>query len=225
MEIIALLSLALFPATAFLIYIYRKDKKNPEPISMLIKGIFYGMLSCCLSLFFTSFQEEGGVEDVVDAFVGAAIPEELAKLIMLWWLVRKCKYFDEPIDGIVYAVCVGMGFAGLENIAYLLDSADIISLAVARGVFSIPGHFCFAVCMGYFYSKAHFGKSWNMVYRFLAYFVPMLLHGIYDGLLSVQDEDLNIIALPIWLVFCVWMYAKAIKRIGKLNANAVSEKA
>ena len=42
-----------------------------------------------------------------DAFLLAAIPEELAKLIMLWLLLRKNPHFDEKFDGIVYAVCIG----------------------------------------------------------------------------------------------------------------------
>ena len=50
------------------------------------------------------------VEAVGDAFLLAAIPEEVAKLFMLWLLLRKNPFFDEHFDGIVYAVCVGLGF-------------------------------------------------------------------------------------------------------------------
>ena len=57
-------------------------------------------------------------EAVGDAFFLAAIPEEVAKLFMLWLLLRKNPFFDEHFDGIVYAVCVGLGFAGFENCSF-----------------------------------------------------------------------------------------------------------
>mgnify|MGYP006391493201 CR=1 FL=1 len=59
---------------------------------------------------------------VSTAFFGAAIPEEIAKFFMLWLLLRKNPYFDEKMDGIVYAVCVSLGFAALENIFHTIHN-------------------------------------------------------------------------------------------------------
>ena len=222
-KITVLLSLALLPVFAFLIYIYRKDSEKPEPIGMLAKAVLYGVISVFISLMFTSFlteTPEGEADQLdgwIDAFFGAAIPEEFAKLLMLWLLVRKSKYFDEPIDGIVYAVCVSLGFAGLENVLYLIDDPDYLSVGIMRGITSIPGHFCFAVSMGYFYSLAHFGNKHKLWYKLMAYFVPVLLHGIYDALLSITDDNYYPIALGIWIIFCWLMYRKALKRIGKIK--------
>ena len=89
-----------------------------------------------------------------NAFVGAAMPEEATKLLMLWLLLRRNKYFDERFDGIVYACCIGMGFAGTENVLYLFGNIENWqSVAVSRAIFAVPGHFMFAVAMGYFYSN------------------------------------------------------------------------
>ncbi len=217
-----LLSLALLPVFAFLIYIYRKDSEKPEPISMLAKAVLFGIFSVLISLLLTGFLsdpegEASQIDGCIDAFIGAAIPEEFAKLLMLWLLVRKSKYFDEPIDGIVYAVCVSLGFAGLENVLYLIDDPDYLSVGIMRGITSVPGHFCFAVSMGYFYSLAHFGKKHRLWYKMLTYIVPVLLHGTYDALLSITDDDYYPIALGIWIVFCWLMYRKALKRISKIK--------
>lgn len=59
---------------------------------------------------------------VSTAFFGAAIPEEIAKFFMLWLLLRKNPYFDEKMDGIVYAVCVSLGFEALENIFHTIHN-------------------------------------------------------------------------------------------------------
>ena len=66
---------------------------------------------------------------VSTAFFGAAIPEEIAKFIMLWLLLRKNRYFDEKMDGIVYAVCVSLGFEALENnsILFIINVTPAIS--------------------------------------------------------------------------------------------------
>lgn len=224
---IILLSLALVPVFALLIYIYRKDSKNPEPISMLVKALIFGALSCFVSLVFTSMQDEIPAEEmdqldaIIDAFTGAALPEEFAKLLMLWLLVRKSKFFDQPMDAIVYAACVSLGFAGLENIFYLIDSPDIFSTGILRGLTSVPAHFCFAVSMGYFYALAHFGQKFKLWYKLLTYFVPVILHGIYDALLSVTNDDYFYIILIIWILFCWRMYSKALKRINKLKEVTV----
>jgi len=151
------------------------------------------------------------------AFVGAAIPEELAKLLMLWLLLRKNKYFDERFDGIVYAACVGMGFAATENIIYLFSNIDSWqSVAVGRAMFAVPGHFMFAVTMGYFYSKVYFGDmSWRKASRVL--WIPVLFHGTYDGLLFMANLNTmwSGIILMCFYIFCYKMLRYGQKRIAE----------
>lgn len=209
--------MALVPVLILVVFIYRKDSQKPEPISMIIKALLYGVASCFVSLAITCFQEESEIDSVCDAFVGAALPEEFAKLLMLWLLVRKSKYFDEPIDAIVYAACVSLGFAGLENVLYLIDEVDFLSTGIMRACFSVPGHFCFAVFMGYYYALAHFGSTHNIRNYCLAYIIPVILHGVYDGLLSLNDDDIWLFVLGGWFVFCVLLYRYSLKRISKLK--------
>jgi RsiW-degrading membrane proteinase PrsW (M82 family) len=51
-----------------------------------------------------------------DAFLVAAIPEEFFKFVVLWFFASRRRWFDEPMDGIVYGVIASLGFATLENI-------------------------------------------------------------------------------------------------------------
>lgn len=86
------------PIVILVYYIYHKDKKSPEPTRQLVKAFFYGILSVplsfCMSIplgligvFHTEVTSILG--SVSTAFFGAAIPEEIAKFIMLWLLLRK----------------------------------------------------------------------------------------------------------------------------------------
>lgn len=118
---------ALLPIALLAWYIYRKDKLCPEPPGQLIKGFCFGTISAPLSLGISlpfiwlglcPVETTTIGDSIRTAFISAAIPEESAKLFMLWLLLRNNKYFDEKMDGIVYAVFVSLGFAALENILY-----------------------------------------------------------------------------------------------------------
>lgn len=193
METICLILAAMLPAFLLIYYIFRKDNLKPEPKSQLIKGFFFGVGAAALEisamLLFVGISQDDTPTSLIGAiyqsFCCAAIPEELAKFLMLWLLVRRNKYFDEHIDGIVYAICVGMGFAGAENILYLIDNYDSwFSVGIARGLISVPGHFFFAVAMGYYLSLSQFGdKAHKRKNLCLAIVVPILMHGIFDSIL------------------------------------------
>lgn len=193
MELVLLIFAALLPAVLLIYYVFRKDSLHPEPRGQLIKGFFFGVAAAGLVMAvmapFAGFLQQAAQTSVAgavfQAFCGAAIPEELSKLLMLWLLVRSNKYFDENIDGIVYAVCVGMGFAGFENILYLIRNYDAwLAVGSVRALISVPGHFFFAVTMGYYFSLAHFGdKTRKRTNLCLAIVVPILMHGIFDSIL------------------------------------------
>ncbi len=207
-----LLFAALLPAVVLLLFILRRDRVHPEPISQLVRAFFYGVGSVFLSLVFsTPLVVSGLLPQYHDAFTAtifsfgaAAFPEEIAKFIMLWLFLRKNKEYDEHIDGVVYAVCIGLGFAALENIMYLFDAGeDWFGTAVGRGLLSVPGHFFFAVLMGYYYSLVHFGHD-NWRNRLFVLGAPILAHGIYDAICMTTEvtpafQGLMTIAL---LLFC-----------------------
>ena len=219
---------ALLPSIALLGYIYWRDRKSPEPLKQLLKATAWGVLAIPLTLAIVyPLQSIGIIPDefttiggaIYDAFMSAAIPEELSKLLLLWLFLRKNPYFDERMDGIVYAVCVSLGFAGLENILYVVLNEDWASIAISRAIFAVPGHFCYGVMMGYFYSLAKFEPLHRTRYSALALLVPVVAHGVYDSLLFIMQVYiptwLESILLLCFLVFCfyLWKWAsKSIKR-------------
>ena len=181
-----IVAVALLPVFILGWWIYRKDSLRPEPLRMLYKAFFYGVLSTGISLLISTLMGSVGlfVYDlgtfkgaVSTALLAAAVPEEIAKLTMLWLFLRKNPYYDEYFDGIVYAACVGLGFAGAENILYLLQSEDWMVTGIMRGLSAVPAHFSMACAMGYFYSKRHFGdRSPLTMICILA--VPIIFHWV-----------------------------------------------
>ena len=216
---------AVVPGLLLLYYVYSKDF-NPEPKRLIYKGFLYGALSVFVSTLISGPLLNLGLytnnpatllDAVKVSFFGAAIPEESAKLFMLWLLLRKCQEFDERYDGMVYAACVGLGFACVENLMYVLSSgAAWFYVSTTRALFAVPGHFAFAIAMGYYYSKNHFGwRRASGLDSLKVWLVPVLLHGIYDTLafssgLAAGWSGLITIAL---LYFCFRLFKATRNRI------------
>ena len=227
------IALAVLPALILLFYTYQQDKMQREPVKMLVKGFFYGWLSVFCSFLISVPSMNLGLfpneihsffDAVRQAFFGAAIPEETAKLLCLWLFLRKNPYFDERMDGIVYAVCVGMGFAAFENIEYLFAAGtDWVTTGIGRSLTAIPGHFGFAVLMGYYYSLYRFDhyRSRNAGLKMWLY--PVLAHGIYDtvAMMSAVTPQLSGAITIAILLFCFQMVKWARKSMKEhLNADA-----
>lgn len=220
MENYIILLTALLPIVILIYYIYHKDKKSPEPTGQLVKAFLFGVLSVPLSFCMSIPLRQIGAypaeattisESISTAFFGAAIPEEIAKLFMLWLFLRKNRYFDEKMDGIVYAVCVSLGFAALENIMYLFSNVEtFLSVGIARAIFAVPGHFCFGILMGYYYSFAKFYPKAPKKNKVLILFAPIIVHGLYDSILFIINVTPAIsgVLLIVFLVFChkMWKY-------------------
>lgn len=216
--------LAVIPVIILLIVIYRKDRFSVEPVAQLAKAFALGVASVFAS-FLVSIplgtlgfyvDEPVSVGDCVRiSLFGAALPEELAKLFMLWLAVRKNRYFDEKMDGIVYSVCVALGFAATENIMYLigLKGEELYSLAVSRGLCSVPGHFGFGVLMGYYYSLVKFND--DKKFRSLVLIAPVLAHTAFNTVLFVMDLTpmLYSVLETGFVLICVGLWRNGNKKI------------
>ena len=239
MIIIFVILAALAPAAWLLWTIYQKDSDQPEPKKWLAKGFVYGIGSAFLSLAISmpasmvlgmniDNQVYGSIAEAVgDAFFLAAIPEEVAKLFMLWLLLRKNPFFDEHFDGIVYAVCVGLGFAGFENICYLIggiEDGSWLGISVSRALFSVPAHYFFAILMGYYYSIYHFGIDRSIKTKLMVLVAPILAHGIFDSLLFCMrvDEALSGVLMILFIIFFTKLRKRAKVRIEALSKQNVS---
>jgi len=184
MNILLLLAIATAPGVAIALYIYLKDKHEREPIGLLIRAFLYGMLSTLLTLIISKpissvipIDKQSLGEQAIHAFLLVALIEEFSKFVFVRGVLYRDRNFNEPFDGIVYSVMVGMGFATLENILYVSEGG--ISTAFMRMFTAVPAHAAFAVLMGYYLGKAKFEHR-KIYYSLHALGIATLLHGIYD---------------------------------------------
>lgn len=213
-----LLLASVFPVVIFLYVIYQKDHEK-EPWSLLLKCLAGGCFSTILSLAFSlPLSSLSGLfpGDLLGSFqlsfLGAAIPEEVAKFIILYGLVWKSRELNHHYDGIIYAVFVSLGFALIENILYVYQGG--MQVALVRAVLSVPGHGLFAVLMGYYFTLARFhegGKRKEFLFKSLS--LPILFHGGYNFLLFYMGANsTNGIVLILLLVAFAWLVIKLWRR-------------
>ncbi|MBQ0023068.1 MAG: PrsW family intramembrane metalloprotease [Prevotellaceae bacterium] len=210
--------IGILPALVLLIFIYKKDRLQHEPWGWILKAFGFGMLSCIPAVIIENILPEMGENNIFGSFYSAFFvasgTEEALKLFMLWLLLKNNPHFDEHMDGIVYAACVSLGFACLENVGYMFNSLeDLATVGLMRALISVPAHFFFAVFMGYYYSLAAFGPESTRKRNYvLAFLIPFLWHGAYDfALMSMQIDTLTtIISLIAIVVVCrlLWIYGK-----------------
>ena len=219
---------ALIPVLILGWWIYKKDSLRPEPLNMLYKAFLYGVGSTFVTLVITSFLNMVGlmVYDVgtykgavSTALFAAALPEECAKLLMLWLFLRNNPYYDEYLDGIVYAACVGLGFAATENVLYLLQSTDWVGTGIMRGLTAVPAHFAIACAMGYFYSKRHFGDRTTLTAACILG-VPVIIHWVYDALAfsgGIAAPTLSVVINGLFILLIYIVYKRTMRRISDLQ--------
>ena len=191
-----LLALAIAPGLAISLYIFFKDQYNREPRRHLILSFFLGILAAGLALLLETFLlgismdllPESIATTAIKAFIFVAFIEEWCKYIMVRYYAFPKPEFDEPFDGIVYAVMVSMGFATVENIGYVMEHG--YATAFLRMFLAVPSHASFAIIMGYYMGKAKFAGPRRAILMFKGLFLASFWHGTYDFFLFLQDNKL-----------------------------------
>ncbi|MGC4034424.1 MAG: PrsW family glutamic-type intramembrane protease [Chitinophagaceae bacterium] len=185
-----LLALAIAPGIVICFYIFYKDMYNPEPIMKLIisfiLGAFVVVPAAVVERLATPYFDNTVLSTAFFAYGVVALTEELGKFIVLRYYAYPKQSFDEPLDGIVYGIMAGMGFATVENILYV--SQNGYGTAIVRMFLSVPAHATFAVLMGYFAGKAKFNKAQSGALLLTGLLVAVFFHGTFDFLLFLQKS-------------------------------------
>ena len=201
--------LAALPALAILLVFRRMDKARPEPIGLIASSVAYGFLAVLpaaaieAAIGLAAPMRNSLPSRLFYAFAVAGLVEESVKLGFIKRRIFRRKEFDERVDGIVYAICVSMGFAFVENLAYGYRDAGLL---FARAFSAVPGHALFSGIMGYYVGRAKVeGGGRGDLAKGLAW--AAALHGLYDFLLF---EGRPLLILP--LLVAGWIALVALFR-------------
>ncbi len=227
MKLLFLFIIAVLPVIILGYFIYKKDK-NKEPLRLLTKLFLSGILSCLivflLGIIFPIFRINTIRFNYIQTFfynlIYVALIEESLKWIMLYLVSYKSKEFDELYDMIVYAVFVSLGFAFFENLLYVIPEG--IKVGILRGFLAIPGHVSDAIFMGHYLglSKLYLNNKNYKYYKknfILSLIIPILLHAVYDFLLSTNLD----IYLTLFFIFVPILYVYSYRKVLKVSKEKI----
>ena len=214
MPIFKVLAAVLIPAVFWIGYFHYKDRFRPEPLRYLGLSYLLGFASglCCFA--FYAVLARAGITAEFQALLVRTTPveffsysvvfvglvEEIFKFLPFALAVRRFKAFDEPIDGIVYAAALAVGFAGFENLLYLPTLKGFAFLG--RAVASPLTHTVFSSIWGYALARAILLRKSAIFAAVLGIALAGLAHGLFNTL--TFEPGLRILSALLILVIWAW---------------------
>lgn len=204
---------AILPAVVLVLYAYKQDQ-FPEPPRIVFKTFLFGcatVLAINLIIpILDNYNEEffsGETYYFFDSFIRAAFVEEFFKACVIIFYCTRKTAFDEPMDGVIYGIAASLGFAAYENISYVLyfEKVPSFDIALGRAFTAIPMHALCGVVMGFLISQSIFENKHNYLNLFLALFIPVGIHGLYNYSFSSSVISYQI-AYFLLLVFSIRAY-------------------
>lgn len=202
MNVLLLLLLALTPVAAIIWYVYARDKYEKEPTRLLLACFMLGVVSVIPAVLGSQLGVSVGIDESPNifmtflfAFLVVALSEEGSKYLFLRYYIFPKKDFNEPYDGIIYAVMISMGFAAFENVLYVLQGGW--QVALLRMFTAVPAHATFGVFMGYYAGLAKMTTNPQQRQQLLlkGLLLAVALHGAYDFFLFQQNiEGLTLVS-------------------------------
>src|SRR5579871_7766 len=144
--------------------------------------------------------ENPWLAQALHSLFGVALPEETVKILVIAAVSAWRKPFTNPMDTVVYGAAAGLGFAAYENLAYLVQHADMWqSLAALRSVLTVPFHGALGIIAGAYLAIARSGtalgahrhhRDWARIVSWILVLAgPVGLHAAFDfPLLTLQKN-------------------------------------
>ncbi len=128
---------------------------------------------------------------IVHSLFGVALPEETVKILVIFAVSARRRPLDDPMDTVVYGAAAGLGFAAYENLAYLVQHAEMWrSLAALRSVLTVPFHGALGIIAGAYLAIARTGtalgahryhRDWARMSSWILMLIgPLALHAAFD---------------------------------------------
>lgn len=194
-------AMAAIPAVFWLGFFYLMDRHEPEP-KQLVAGVFVlGALVAAPLADFIQYQavpplalESHGLsafstDRILYAVLVTGLAQEMCKYAVVRYTVYMSREFDEPMDGIVYMMACGTGFAVWANYHWFLEqnSSVYLSTAAAKAVVVTLAHASFAGALGYIMGRAKFSRRSAPV-RGILLFAGLLAAAALNGQFAVVEN-------------------------------------
>lgn len=196
------------------------DRTEPEPRSAKIHTFLWGMCVAGFISVIVNTVVAITLGEVAAAVVSAPLIEESTKALGIVWMVRR-KEVDGPIDGVVYAGWVALGFAMIENVSYFqlaLDEGLLVQTFVVRALLTPFAHPLFTMWIGLAIGLAVRSRrplwtsAWGLV-------LAIALHAAWNGTLTFAETETGAALTVIVVLLFVGLFVATAVGLQRLNAR------
>lgn len=126
----------ILPAFVWLVFWLREDEAHPEPrpliafiflggavsvgVAFMVQDLIHGLWWENLKTF--EQLRQASPPNLVSYVFYSAMVEELIKYLVVALLALSTRFYDEPVDAMVYLITVALGFAAAENSLFMLNA-------------------------------------------------------------------------------------------------------
>jgi RsiW-degrading membrane proteinase PrsW (M82 family) len=218
------------PALFWAVYHYHKDRHLPEPLGNLLLSFVLGIVAAGISKAMYLGLEPLGLRfdavaladsNALGLFAYAVLAigpiEELAKMLPFLLVVIRFKAFDEPLDGIVYASFIALGYAAVENYHYM----DFLTgfETYARGFAGPVIHILFASIWAIWITRAWLARESICAPTLYGFLLAAGLHGLYDFI--VLRYPVSALPIAATMIAAIWIWRLRLMR--RLHEEAVAD--
>ena len=193
---LAALGFAAVPSALWLGYFYLQDRNEPEP-KPLVFGVFVlgAFVAAPMANFVAAMLPIASQLDplsplrVLTNILVVGMVQEMAKYVVVRYSIYHHAEFDEPMDGIIYMMAAGIGFAAAQNYHHLasLGGNVVLSQAAMTTVVNTLAHACFAGVLGYALGQAKFSKA-APIARGASLFGGLCAAAVLNGVFTALED-------------------------------------
>jgi RsiW-degrading membrane proteinase PrsW (M82 family) len=214
---------AMAPSCIWLWYFYRRDKR-PEPIGLVGLAFLLGVgvvYPTCLvqRVVLPHLPELTPNQDfdllLVSTTILAGLVEEMAKFSIVLLVFAWRRDFDEPVDGLIYAAAVAMGFSAGEDYLRHIDGVEWSRLL------NPPGHAMFAAIWGFGLGLHLIDGRWQPLALRLG--LAVLVHGLWDALSIYREIEGRWWVAPMVFVLAFGLFWALEQKLQRLQDPAMAE--
>jgi len=227
-SLIITIILAYIPSFAWLGFVLSQDV-HPEKSTDIAKAFILGSFLAVPIVIFAVWGREIldilliTIPETLSKFIFGALAEEIIKGAFVYWFAISTSRWDEPIDTFIYAATLALGFAGIENLAYVLNDYednfdDIQQLLVLRSFTSLLIHMISSFLFTYgltLYLKYH--NKMNGIWLILA---GIIFHGLWNLVIELSNSTGRAIIVGFYFVICIPLFVGMVFTIKHLRLKS-----
>ena len=227
------------PALIWLSYYLRKDT-HPEPKMMVLKIFLFGafitipvfLVQLGILALLVEIKLPPYIISVLYWFLAISFTEEFFKYLVVRKWVFNNRHLDEPLDIMLYMIIAALGFSALENVLYLLPTADNLSfnqtlnntlvISFIRFIGATFLHTLASGTLGYFLAVEVYKIEKGGWFFFSGLLIASALHGLYNFSI-ITFKGTPQIAVPAIIltglaIFVIWAFnrVKRMKSIAEI---------